>query len=60
MHTHGVDEANREQPGSVGSIVAGGAFYFSGSSRNASSADPSNAETPLINRIDPAAFELSY
>ena len=50
--------SNNQVPWEASSLV--GAFYFSGSSKNTSSADPSNAETRLINRIDPAQFELSY
>ncbi len=49
---------NNQVPWEASSLV--GAFYFSGSSKNTSSADPANAESPLMNRIDPAAFELSY
>jgi Caspase domain len=49
---------NNQVPWEASSLVGG--FYFSGRSRNASSAAPSNAEASLINRIDPAAFELSY
>ncbi len=50
--------SNNQVPWEASSLV--GAFYFNGSTKNTSSADPSNAETRLINRIDPAQFELSY
>jgi len=48
---------NNQVPWEASSLV--GAFYFSSSSKSTLS-NPSNAETTVINRIDPTAFELSY